>query len=188
MDTIVNSVYDNNLKIKDALQLYFSKYHFENGGYHLKYFKIKVGSLFIILPNWNDRVATAKFHDIHHVLTEYPATLKGEAEIGAWEIASGCDRYYVAWFFNLGAFFYGLFCFPKAIFNAFMNARKCRTNLYHNNMVYDETLLNKTVGEMRENIGINSTMKNTASDYISFVFWSCLLVSLYILLPIWLLC
>ncbi len=179
-----HSVYNNELNIKEALQLYFSKYHFENGGYHLKHFKIKVGPVFITLPNWGDRVATAKLHDIHHVLTEYPATLKGEAEIGAWEVASGCDKYYVAWFFNLGAFFYGLFCFPKSLFKAFMRAKRCRTNLYHGT-VYDEQLLNKTVGELRETIGLDLMNRNTIIDYFRFVCWSALTISPPSFLALW---
>src|SRR6185295_3572838 len=143
-----NLVYSDNLKIKDALDLYFSKYHFENGGYHLKWFRIKVGSVFIPLPNIKARVDAVKFHDVHHLLTEYPATLKGEAEIGAWEIASGCGKYYVAWVLNFGSLTYGLFFFPKSLFTAFLNGRKCKTNLYHN-IRYDENLLNRTVGELR---------------------------------------
>jgi NADPH:quinone reductase-like Zn-dependent oxidoreductase len=38
--------------------------------------------------------AGVKLHDIHHVLTGYDTTWRGKAEIGAWEIASGCGRHY----------------------------------------------------------------------------------------------
>src|SRR5687768_972265 len=98
-------VYPDNLKIKDALQLYFSHYHFENGGYDKKWFKIEAGPLFIPLPNIKSRVDAVKIHDVHHLITGYPATLKGEAEIGAWEIGSGCGKYYAAWLLNFGSFF-----------------------------------------------------------------------------------
>lgn len=105
--------YPDHLKIKDALQLYFSKYHFVNGGYDLKWFRIKLGPVFIPLPNTKARVDAVKFHDIHHLLTEYPATLKGEAEIGGWEIASGCGKYYAAWVLNFGSLLYGVFFFRE---------------------------------------------------------------------------
>ena len=146
--------YPPDLKIKDALQIYFSKYHFVNGGYDLKWFKIKVGPIYIPFPNTKARVDAVKIHDIHHLLTEYPATLKGEAQIGAWEIASGCDKYYAAWILNFGSLLYGIFFFPKAVFNAFTSGRKCKTNLYHN-VIYDEHLLNQTIGTLRDYVGIN---------------------------------
>ncbi len=175
------SVYNDNLKIRDALQTYFSKYHFENGGYHLKWFKIKIGKLFIPLPNTKARIDAVKIHDIHHILTEYPANLKGEAEIGAWEIASGCGPYYMAWILNYGSFHYGMYFFPRTIFRSFMAAKRCNTNLYHN-VVYDENLLNKTVGELREYVGINSGKKNTAWDYFGFAIWCLLaLVPIFVL-------
>ncbi|MEJ7671738.1 MAG: hypothetical protein WKF59_03300 [Chitinophagaceae bacterium] len=101
----MDNEFNNELILKDALQLYFSKYHFENGGYHLKWFKIKVGPIYIPLPNTKARIDAVKIHDIHHILTEYKATLKGEAEIGAWELAWGCGKYYVAWILNMGSFF-----------------------------------------------------------------------------------
>lgn len=159
--------YPGHLKIKEALQLYFSKYHFEKGGYHLKWFKIKMGPVFIPLPNTKARVDAVKLHDIHHLLTGYPATLRGEAEIGGWEIASGCGKYYAAWILNFGSLFYGLFFFPRPVYNAFMQGRKCKTNLYHN-VRYDDDLLNQTVGELR-NLLIDDLQKNNAHDFFLFL-------------------
>jgi hypothetical protein len=167
-------MYSNDLLVKDALQSYFSQYHFENGGYDLQYFKIKLGPVFLSFPNTKARIAAVKIHDIHHLVTEYKATLRGEAEIGAWEIASGCGKHGIAWFLNSGSFFYGLFFFPRAVFTAFMSGRKVRTNLYKN-IVYDENLLSRTVGSLREYVGINSGGNNTAFDYFYFLFW-CFLV------------
>jgi hypothetical protein len=160
-------MYSDDLKIGDALQSYFSKYHFADGGYHSKWFKIKVGPAFIPLPNIKARVDAVKVHDLHHILTEYTALLKGETEIGAWEIASGCGKYYVAWLLNFGSFFYGLIIFPRPVFSAFMRGRRCRTNLYYNTQ-YGPDLLNKTVGELRKLTGMDGQVKNTLMDYLFF--------------------
>jgi hypothetical protein len=130
--------YDNNLKVREALNVYFSLYHFENGGYDLKWFRIKIGKLYIPLPNTKSRIKAVRIHDIHHILTGYEANLKGEAEIAGWEIASGCGKYHTAWLLNAGSFFYGLIFFPKALFTAFLKGRACRTNLYHHT-TYDES-------------------------------------------------
>lgn len=175
--------YDDGLKIKDALQLYFSRHHFVNGGYDLKWFRIKVGSVFIPLPNTKDRIAAVKIHDIHHVLTEYTATLRGEAEIGAWEIASGCGKYYVAWLLNFGSFFYGLFFFPAPLLKAFLLGRKCKTNFYHN-VSYDDLLLNRTVGELRNMLGLHEHQKNFFADYFYFML-CCLVIFLIPVFLIW---
>jgi len=169
------NTYSNDLKIKDALQLYFSKYHFANGGYNLKWFKIKIGFIYIPLPNTKDRIAAVKIHDIHHLITEYEANLQGEAEIAGWEIASGCGKYYVAWILNFASFFYGMFFFPMLMFHAFMRGRKCKTNFYHN-IVYDEILLNKTVGELKQMAEPNAVEKNSVKDHLLFA--GCCLFSL----------
>lgn len=168
-------IYPDNWKVKDALQAYFSKYHFENGGYHLKWFKIKLGPVFIPLPNTKGRIEAVKIHDIHHLLTEYPATLKGEAEIGAWEIASGCGSYVAAWVLNFGSFFYGMIWFPKAVYRAFMRGRSMSTNLYHG-VKYDEQLLKKEVGELRRFAGFEEPRKNDWRDYVLFQGY-CMLVA-----------
>jgi hypothetical protein len=165
--------YPDHLKIREALQFYFSKYHFVNGGYDLKWFKIKLGPVFIPLPNTKARVDAVKFHDIHHLLTGYPATLRGEAEIGGWEIASGCGKYYAAWVLNFGSLFYGLLFFPGAVYNAFMRGRKCKTNLYHD-VRYDDHLLNQTVGELRTML-FDDSRKNNAFDYFLFIL-CCILI------------
>src|SRR5688572_29212059 len=96
------SGYDDSLKIKDALQVYFTRYHFKNGGYDLKWFTIKMGPVYFPLPNIKSRVDAVKIHDIHHLVTGYEANMKGEVEIGGWEIASGCERYTAAWLLNFG--------------------------------------------------------------------------------------
>lgn len=169
--------YDNSLKIKDALELYFSKYHFANGGYDLKWFKIKLGPVYLPFPNTKARIEAVKIHDIHHVLTGYEAVLKGEAEIGAWELASGCGRYYMAWILNAGSFFYGMFFFPRALFKAFLKGRSIRSNLYYDT-IYNEELLNKTVGELKEKLGILSPNKNNQIDYLLFLICCIVILSM----------
>lgn len=163
--------YPGHLKVSRALEMFFDKYHFADGGYNLKWFHIKVGIINIPLPNIKARVEVAKIHDIHHVLTGYEATLRGEAEIAGWEIASGCDKYFVAWFFNMGSFFYGLFFFPVPLFKAFVRGSKVKTNYYHLDTSYEQ-LLNKTVGEMHLEIDPLSVSENpspTPRNYLHFV-------------------
>ena len=173
----MNNQFNNNQKVKDALQIYFSLYHFKDGGYNLKWFKIKLGPLYIPVPNIKARVDAVKFHDIHHVVTEYKADYQGEAEIGAWEIASGCGKYYMAWILNMGSLLIGLIFYPRYLLHAFLRGRKSNTNLYYN-IIYDESLLNKTVGELRQLIEPDILKVNSTFDYLAFIFY-CLVSLIY---------
>ena len=174
-----NSVYNAEMTIEEALQVYFKKYHFADGGYKDKYFKIKIGPLFIPFPNTNSRIKAVKFHDIHHLLTEYSALWKGEVEIGAWEIASGCGNHFIAWFLNFGSFSLGLFLYPKALFKAFMMGRNVKSNLYYN-FVYDHHLLSRTIGDLRKELDIACIKKNNLLDYAYFFIWVSLFLALLI--------
>ncbi len=181
-----SQVYPNHLTIHAALQTYFAKYHFADGGYNDAYFKIKLGPVFIPLPNTKARVAAVKFHDIHHILTEYPATWKGEVQIAAWELAAGCGRFFAAWFLNFGSLGIGLLLYPKTLFKAFMMGRHVKTNLY-NGYAYNESLLSKTVGEMRHELNIGYAKKNSMVDLTHFFLWILLLLVI-VAAEVWLLC
>ncbi len=177
MDSGVSTSFPDSLKVKDALQIYFSLYHFKNGGYNLKWFKIKVGALYLPLPDIKARVDAVKIHDLHHLVTQYKATYRGEAEIGAWEIASGCEKYSVAWLLNLGSVLVGMLFYPRALLQAFLRGRRAATNLYYNT-TYNEALLTKTVGELRATIDVDSAKRNTPNDYLLF-FLCCLVALVY---------
>ncbi|MEP7168482.1 MAG: hypothetical protein ABI855_03870 [Bacteroidota bacterium] len=169
--------YADNLKVKDALQIYFSQYHFKDGGYNDWFFKIKVGSFYVPFPNIKPRVDAVKLHDLHHLLTEYNANYKGEAEIGGWEIGSGCGRYWMAWILNMGSFIIGMLFYQQPLLKAFLDGRLVKTNLYQGT-IYNDDLLNKSVGELRKGILPQSTTKNSAKDYWLFACW-CLISLIY---------
>ncbi|PYS76753.1 MAG: hypothetical protein DMF66_12990 [Acidobacteria bacterium] len=61
----------------------------EDGGYSDAWVKLKLWRMPIWFPNTEGRRRAVRFHDVHHVLTEYPTTWRGEFEIAAWEIATG---------------------------------------------------------------------------------------------------
>lgn len=144
--------YDETLPVKTALAQFFERFGFSADAYTAKTFGIRVASFTIVLPNIPSRVRVARFHDIHHILTGYPANWRGEAEIGAWEIATGCRTSFVAWFLNGGAVLVGLFLWPRAVLRAFRRGWQTRTNLYHD-FEY-EPLLEMSVGALKQKIGL----------------------------------
>ncbi len=145
-------VYDESLLIKDALSQLFNRFNIPADAYTARAFVIRVGKIPISIPNIPARVRIARYHDLHHIITGYPANWRGEAEIGAWELATGCRTSFVAWFLNSGAVFVGLFTHPKAVIKAFKRGRKTRTNLYHN-FEYED-LLTMTVKEIKNKVGL----------------------------------
>lgn len=145
--------YDETLTIKAALDEMFRRFGFSDDAYTAKWFALYIGKTPVIyLPNIPARVRVARFHDIHHILTGYPANWKGEAEIGAWELATGCRKLAVAWVLNSGAAMVGLLLWPRAVWRAFIRGRRTRTNLYHD-FDYD-ALLGQTVKEVRNKVGL----------------------------------
>src|SRR5437870_445016 len=62
----------------------------------------------LYFPNFPARKKAVLKHDMHHLVTGYPSTFTGETEIGAWEIASGCTKYWAAWVLNMSGMMTGI--------------------------------------------------------------------------------
>lgn len=163
-------LYEPELTLLEARSRYFEINNFKDGGYGDRWVKMKAGPIPIAFPNTKARVRAVKFHDLHHVLTEYPTTWTGEAQIGAWEIATGCADHYPAWLLNLYAFAIGLIISPATTYNAFIRGRHSK-NLYRK--VFDDELLSRQVGTMRNDLNLGEHIVHaTRRDKLDFVAWS----------------
>src|SRR5215213_2728485 len=112
--------------VRAARAEYFAHSGFSSdGGYGDRWVQLKAGGVTVFaFPNTAARVRSVRLHDLHHVLTEYDTTWAGEAEIGAWELASGCGRHYPAWVLNSGAVLIGVFLWPRRVLAAFRRGRR----------------------------------------------------------------
>jgi hypothetical protein len=109
-------------------------------------------------------------------VTGYATDWTGEAEIGAWEIASGCRDLIAAWLLNLYAMWIGLWVSPRAVWRAFARGRHSR-NLYAE--PWSEALLDESVGSMRHRLALESgTPCASLSDQLRFAGWSAAAVAL----------
>lgn len=151
-------IYDGRLTVREALDKYFILSGFGKANYDEKWVKVKLGPIPFVFPNTNARRRAVRFHDIHHVLTEYPTSLQGESLIGAWELASGCGPHIPAWVLNSLAFFIGCFLNPLQVLRAFQKGRH-ENNLFRKN--YDEVLLSRTVGSLRDELKITAISKGS---------------------------
>jgi hypothetical protein len=166
------AVYEDVLTLGAARARYFAANGFGDGGYDARWVVLKAGPVPIPVPNTQARVRSVRLHDLHHVVTGYDTTWTGEAEIGAWEIASGCADHHAAWVLNLLALAVGLALDPRAMWGAFRRGRRSG-NLYRTD--FDERMLVETVGEMRRRLRLADAPTPggvSVGDAAAFAGWS----------------
>lgn len=138
----------------DARARYYEQNGFgADGGDSLRWVPVKILGLTFHIPNTEGRRRAVRIHDLHHVLTGYRTDLRGEAEIAAWELASGCWRWPAAVVLNSGALGLGALIAPRRIARAWARGRKTG-NLYGERGGIDH-LLPRQVGEVRAALGLD---------------------------------
>lgn len=142
--------------LRAGLARYFAESGFApDGGYAERWVVLRAGGIPVLaFPNTDARRRAVRFHDLHHVLTGYRTDWRGEAEIAAWEIASGCADHVPAWILNLYALAIGLALAPRRVARAFQRGRHCR-NCYRRH--YDAELLERPLSALRSELGLAST-------------------------------
>jgi hypothetical protein len=155
-----------------------------DGGYRNRWVRVETKPIPFYFPNWPSRVAAARLHDLHHIAAGYVADWPGEAEIGAWEIASGCAGYYAAWMLNLAAFGAGLVLAPARLFHAFVRGCRAKTNLYKSGI--DESRLDEiTVGILRDELGLRVPVSSPRPAEVAlFLFWCILSILPWLPVPL----
>lgn len=98
-------------------------------------------------PNFDQRRRAVIKHDIHHLLTGYKTTLKEESEISAWEIGSGCKKYWAAFFINTSGLMIGYVFNFLGVLRAFARGRRTR-NLYDDS-IPTEKAMDMNIGELK---------------------------------------
>ena len=150
----------------------------EDGGYGDAWVRLKLWRIPFAFPNTEGRRRAVRFHDLHHVLTEYPTTWRGEFEIAAWEVAGGVRRYWEGWLLDLLGFACGLVVFPRATYRAFVRGRHS-TNLYGD--AWDEAILGRRVGEVRRRLKLDGgEARATLDDRVSFACWAAASAAAYV--------
>ena len=138
--------------VRDARARYFAENGFGDGGYDERFVVLRAAGVPVaVFPNTKQRVRSVRIHDVHNVRTEYATSWTGEAEIAAWELASGCGDHWAAWLLNLGAALIGLAIAPRALWRAARRGWRSR-NLYRDE--WSDALLDRTVAELRRELGL----------------------------------
>ena len=152
-----------------------------DSGVSLRWVWVRFLGMPIGFPNFDARREILVAHDVHHLLTRYDTTWRGEAEISGFEIASGCKRYWAAWFFNWGGFLFGLFLCPVRTFCAFVRGRHC-ANFYG---APTPDVLHRPVAAARAELGLDRPLpRATARDALAFAGWALLVLAVSLVLPL----
>jgi hypothetical protein len=174
-------VYPPEMTLGNARARYFELNNFgSDGGYEDRWIKVKVWRFPIWLPNTAGRVRAVKLHDLHHVLTEYPTTWKGEAEISSWKIGTGgLDKYYAGWFLDIMNIAQGLVVNPVGVYRAFMRGRT-NTNLF--SLEFSDEILEHSVGEYRKYLKLDRDARlPSLGDKVAFVGWIITSIVVYLI-------
>src|SRR5687768_9532294 len=123
--------YSPETRLGDARTAFFQAACFpSDGGYNDRWIKVRYLRVPIWLPNVENRRRAVPLHDLHHILTEYGTTWRGEAEISTWEVSSGGLRgFWAGWILDLMNVAQGLVINPRGVYGAFMRGRQT-TNLF----------------------------------------------------------
>jgi len=158
------------LSLREARERYFRESGID-AEYDVAWVRLRAGPIPLRFPSSRGRVRAAKLHDLHHVALGYDTSWRGEAEIGAWEIAAGCGRFAWAWWLNLQAFAIGLVIAPRRTWRAFVRGRHSRS-LYRLERGFREELLAQSVGDLRRRLGLPAARTRAGgSDGAAFAAW-----------------
>ena len=149
-----STLYGDDLTVREGRQRYFDANGFGPETYTAFWAKIPLGPVPLFLPNPPARKAALPFHDVDHVLTGYPTDWPGECQIAAFELGTGCGRFWFGWLVNSQAFLMGALRWPRRTFKAFVRGKRCERNIFQRQSV-DDALLDMRLGDLRAQIGLD---------------------------------
>jgi len=167
METTIEDV--SNKTPREILQKFYSENNLgDDGGQSKPYVRIELTSWFhIYIPNFDERRKAVLKHDIHHLITGYQTTMVEECAISAWEVGSGCKKYWAGFLIDTSAVMMGfLINFPKVL-KAYARGRRTK-NLYHD-IYTNEQALDMKVGELQKQFSLDKYPKYTKPTFADFV-------------------
>ena len=85
------------------------------------------GPLVLLLPNFGWRRRAIAAHDLHHLMTGYPQTMRGEFQMAAWEFGAGRYPHWGATLACAPLILAGMLWSPSRIRRAFRSGRSSRS-------------------------------------------------------------
>lgn len=150
-----------------------------DGGYEERWQEAEFGPVRYRVPGSAERSRALRVHDLHHVATGYTTDWRGEAEISAFELASGVGiRRPYAWIIVLFGVFTGLVANLRPTLRAFARGRRSQSLYGHvlDGRALEAHWLDRPVRQLRTAMrlptGPDVDLRPGAWDYATFVAWS----------------
>jgi len=179
-------LYPDALRLSEGLARYFARSGFGRETYTARWVHITLGPFAVPFPNVGARRAAVPLHDVDHVVAEYEADLGGELEIAGYELGTGSGRYAFAWWINLQGLWLGLLRSPRRLWRGFLRGR--RSGSVYRGLRYDDALLGRRIGDVRDQLGIapRDGLRAGGADRLAFagMLLLALVADLPLLLPI----
>ena len=144
---------DPDLSLRDALADFRYRNGIDPAATSAATWTCRLGPVTVRLPNFGWRRQAILRHDLHHVLTGYPCTMRGEFQMATWEFAAGRFPHPAATVFCLPLVAAGIVWSPSAIWRAFIAGRRGRS-LYGRGATQD--LLQRPVRALRPVAGTHA--------------------------------
>lgn len=146
--------YPSHWTVARALDAYLAENGFTKEAYDAPTAEVSFLNIPMRIPNPPSRQRAVRFHDLHHVATDFGTDFRGEVEISAWEIRRSLRGagLYVRFIITYLALF-GFVIAPLRSFRAWTLSRAGRNSLFQDEVPYEE-LLTWTVGDLRKHLSV----------------------------------
>ncbi|MEM7156095.1 MAG: hypothetical protein AAF799_24795 [Myxococcota bacterium] len=156
--------------LRQARDRYLGEAGLSTATYTDDWVDIRLGPLPLRLPNTTARKKVLPLHDLHHALTGYKADIRGEAEIGAWELAGGIGTHTVGYVLDLLTFAWAPWVLPRRTWRAFVRGRHSK-NFYREPLPLDPALLEENLEDVQRRLKLDVEHRATAADVTAFIGW-----------------
>src|SRR5688572_5962977 len=102
-----------NMTLREDRAALFAAGGLDERAYRSRWLRFRLGPLPVRYPMTAATRIALPIHDLHHIVTGYGVDATGEAEVAAWEIASGCPASPSVWYGNLAFMALGLASAPR---------------------------------------------------------------------------
>lgn len=152
-------LFDDRESLAGALEKYYRMNDLPaDGGASDRWARYRFGPIqAIAFPNFELRNEALRRHDVHHILIDADTSPTGEGLVAAWELGSGCGKYWISWVMESQALWWGLLLAPRNALAVFARGRGSQ-NFFH--LELTDATASKPIGEMRrEMLPTNATFK-----------------------------
>jgi hypothetical protein len=159
---------DEQLTLREARAAFYRGNGFaQDGGVQdQRWSPVACRDLKVYLPNFEWRRRALPLHDLHHVITCYEFSPRGEFQMAAWEFAAGRYPNVLSTLFCLPLVCLGSAVIPRKTFAAFVRGRRSKTLYFAPDV---DALLDRTVGDVRREYLPAEAVHTHVRDWGAFI-------------------